>query len=279
MSGVTLPKIEKYQKRQATLAGDEPVAFRVAYLGAGAATITIAAGAYTFQVGGANDVSVNPTGATPGVIGAAEATSVGAVVDLINADTDGKWKAWLVDSRRADLDTNIKALGATAVTAIGTDVVWDVSAAKAGILCIGSEAEPSAFGNAASRCNAATSSAATQPHITGTTLPLIPTRSPNAEKRYNRVSRIRRIIVNAGTDDASTSTVKVYRSTQSADVLLVALTPVADATDTIFTFGGNLALVSEPGERLVVAVESTHMDALTMTVEGDFGFAGNTDAE
>lgn len=273
-------KIRQSVNRQITLATDVSIALRIWYRGEGVATIDVgassvgaASGDMTFLIGGVADVRVNPdSGVDPGSIDeSAEATTIGAMADLINANSDTSfWFAALVDSLRASDSTDTLAINTGAVDSQnGVKVFWDSSAILRGMVCIGAEALGDDFGPAWARVSSQAGLSARDPGTTTAALTNVATENVDNEVRLDTASRLKRILATIGI--AGAPTIGIYSCTQFADTLLQTIAFTED-TEEDHTFGDN-EIISDLGARIVVATVDA-VDAWDITLAGFWGEPG-----
>lgn len=90
----------------AVLVADQPVGIAVQYRGTQAsATVTVASGEITFKHGAAGSEAADTTVGASGVVADGTYTTLGAMVDAINASAN--WRAEIVDGLRSDSSTNV----------------------------------------------------------------------------------------------------------------------------------------------------------------------------
>jgi hypothetical protein len=271
--------IKSVQSRQATFAGDEPVAFTIYYIGPAGATPNLTqdgSGNYSFfKTGTTLDTGI----ATNGIIAeASEGATIGAFADAVNASSF--FQCVIRDAIRAQDTTDIKVSQYTAAAEStpggGWDFVWDVSALKEAAVCIGPEGEPVTYGPAASRISSADNIRPRNPADATPALISVPSQDlENGEFRQPSQARITRVAGTiGGSGGTGTHTYSIYSCTQAADTLLYTSTAKTDDTAFEDTFIDN-EIVSAIGARLVVVAATTGtMDAVTLQAFGHWGEPG-----
>ena len=272
--------IETVLPRMATQTGDEPTALRVWNTNnAGAYTLEWDDSKFIFKKDAALDTLVNPdSGTTAGEITDAEAATIGAFADLVNANSSTSfWHAAIVDSLRAYDTTDIDTLAETAVTRDGVDLKWDVSELNIYVLCMGQEGLTLAVGGEApARQSTVNDNAGREPSASPTSLPaLLTSEAADNVLRPARVGRLSKITSNL--TSAGTILLSVYDASQSADGdPIQTRVQTTSATEQTWTFGAN-ELVSSCGRRLVIAATgsgATALSAGTLQLLGTVGAPG-----
>lgn len=276
---MALSKVRQTLNRQTTTTPDTMICSRIFYTGTGVPTIAVgatavdgAAGDMTFLVDAVADTNVNVDGS---IDESAEAATLGAMADLVNASTGGFWHYILVDTLRTGDSSDVLAVATgQAVDAIdGFDLNWDSSLYLAATLSIGAEALGTDYGPAWDRLSAADQFFAkdVQEVASSDTNVLVPTLGETF--KLNTSGRLLQIIGNLGVA-AGAASLAIYSSSQSEDTLLETL-PFADAVATTVTFDEN-EIISAPGRRLVITSVTTALDAWNLIVNGQWGEPGET---
>lgn len=271
------PKLYKQQNQQTTLAGDECPALLIWYTGPGAATFTWNATKFTFNVDAAADTSVNTGGTVDGEITDAEAATLGAVVDLINADSDGYWHARLVGAFRDDDTTDLKEVTSSAVTANGIAtgngaklgcVCWDTDDLDAGprIACFGPEADDSLAGAARLSAGNPYRNRDIADDDLETIAPL---------KTMARLTRLKATLGDGGTGPLTIAVYSAAQGDTAATARLLYSRTFTEDTQAIEEFNPPAELQSDFGERLVVVASSgAAFDAVNVVAVGGYGDPG-----
>lgn len=276
----------KQQQFTCTLTGDQGVALLIwinpNIFGAGAvAEITVSSAAlFTFQINGVDDVRVNPGGLNAGQIADAEAATLGAVRDLINATsaTSG-WGARLASSFADGDTTDILPITETTVTengiAAGTGarlggVGFDYSDLSTIIqLCsFGRESDVQVSSAARSQVS---NIRKTRDIDDGTFSDALVVLDGVA-----RLFKTRGVLGDAGTGPL---TITAYAATQSqtrAQARVLWTRTYTEDTQAIDDFPPPADLVTLSGERMIIECSSgAALDAINCTFIGGYGDAGN----
>lgn len=276
-----MSKFIKRQTHTATLTGDETPALQVWYTGTAAATFVWNATKFQFLEDASLDTSVNTGGTTDGEITDAEAATLGAVVALINADTDGHWHARLVAADTGADTTDLLAVTSSAVTANGIAsgggavkgcVAWDHTDLGAAIFCgcIGPEMDDSL--NMAARCSAS--------GLRNRRRDINDDDVAEVGAVIDTTARIYQITATLG-DAGPTGPCKllVYSLAQgdtlASGTLVATLPTFTNDTEATVTYEPPADLRSDYGERLVVlATDGASFDNLTVQIVGAYGDPG-----
>lgn len=278
----------KQQQFLATQAGDQACAVLVWYTGTAAATITVSdVPLFTFQVGGVDDATVNPLGVTPGRITDAEAATLGALVDLINATSNtSHWHASLCAAFRDGDTTDVKPITIIAVDRTGITgatgavlggIGWDFEEADATpfdvqVMCFGRESDTDII-DCGARQQASNTRKTRDKADANFGESLIPS---------DMIARLFRLVFTLGNaSGAGGITVNVYAALQStasaaAARLLYSYTATED-TQAELLFDPPVDLQTRAGERIVIGlvVGTTELDNMTVFGVGGYGPAGN----
>lgn len=272
----------KQQQFQATQAGDQACCVLIWYTGAGVAQITITdTPAFTFTLNSVADARVNGDG----TISDAQAPTLGALVDLINASTGSDWHAALCAAFRDGDTTDIKPITISTVTANGIQgangavlggIGWDFEEEDATpfdvqVMCFGPESDTDLIDMGA-RQSASNTRQTRDIADVGFGLGLRPS---------DKIARLFRLLFTLGNGSAGAISISVYAALQStataaAARLLYQYTATED-TQAELLFNPPADLQTRPGERIVIQCNaaSAEFDALTVFGVGGYGPAGN----
>jgi len=287
MSSALAKTIKQQNPYISALTGDEAVAMLIWNTGPDGGQVIWNATKFTFydaSTGTDLDTSLNTGGTADGEITDAEAATLGAVVDLINADTDGYWHARILSGFR---DSDTSDLLAVTVSVVGPNgiasgggalkggVAWDLSdlGAVPYIACIGPEMDTDLPG--AGRVS--TSNVRNRRDVLddgfGAGLAVLET-----------VARLYGFSITTGNGAQSTVTLNVYSANQATAGAATAtlLYSVALTDDTLMdkttTFAPPADIQSKLGERLVIMLTSSHAnDNLRFQAIGSYGDPGQID--
>ena len=260
-----------------------PPAILIWYTGTARGELTYASATFTFEEDDANDTSINNGSDAAGTLLTSTATTVGALVDDINDDTDGNWHARIVgafrDTISADLlqitEIDVNQYGITGATGQRNGGVTfdlsDIGVAATDIVPLavfGPEMDEDLGAGARLSENAY----AKHRDVADSDL-------SDLKNSMNWVARCTYITGQIGNNAAGACVVKVISAKQSDDFVGAPVlweNVFANDTDETHAFVWPSYIQGRPGERLIVLADPAGgiLDNIALTCHGGYGNLG-----